>query len=127
MSELSSVSSRNVTDDWVVLWTVVAAGIIAAFHVGEAAIATPHLQAEFGLDFSAAGSLTSVIAILGMIGGIPAGALVARAGDRFMLVTGLALLLGSSAGAAFAPSFAVLLVLRTVEGLGFLLITVAGP
>ncbi|MEE1613681.1 MFS transporter [Microvirga sp. CF3016] len=112
---------------WPVVATVVGSGIVAAFQVGKAAIATPLLQTELGLDLAAAGSLTAVFALLGAIGGIPAGAIVAAAGDRRILIIGLlAVSLGSAAGAE-AATFLRLLASRVVEGLGFLLITVAGP
>ncbi len=80
-----------------------------------------------GLDLAAAGWLTGIFAVLGLVGGIPAGTLVARAGDRRILILGLAsIVLGSIIGAT-APGYPVLLASRVLEGLGFLLVTVAGP
>lgn len=106
---------------------VVGAGVVASLQVGKGTIAGPLLQADFGLDLGMLGWLTSVFAILGMVGGIPAGALTAKVGDRRMLCLGLgAIALGAALGAV-AGSFLVLLAGRVVEGLGFLLITVAGP
>ena len=112
---------------WLVVATVVGSGIIASLQVGKAAIATPMLRTDLGVDLVAAGWLTAVFALLGAIGGIPAGAIVAAAGDRRILVLGLlALSLGAAAGAE-AATFSMLLASRTVEGLGFLMIVVAGP
>jgi len=115
------------TTPWPIVATVVGSGIVASFQVGKAAIATPLLQTELGLDLAAAGWLTAVFALLGAIGGIPAGAIAAAVGDRRILIIGLlAVCVGSAAGAE-ATAFSVLMISRIVEGLGFLLITVAGP
>jgi predicted MFS family arabinose efflux permease len=112
---------------WGVVSVVVGAGIVTAIQVGKAAIATPLLQVDLGLDLAAAGWLTGIFAVLGLVGGIPAGTLVARAGDRRILILGLAsIVLGSIIGAT-APGYPVLLASRVLEGLGFLLVTVAGP
>ncbi|MCS0595401.1 MFS transporter [Massilia agri] len=112
---------------WGAVALVVAAGIVTAFQAGKAAIATPWLLADMGLDLSAAGWLTGIFALLGILGGIPAGALVARVGDRPVLLAGLAAALLGAVLGALAPDYAVLLGARILEGLGFLFITVAGP
>jgi predicted MFS family arabinose efflux permease len=112
---------------WGVVSVVVGSGLVTALQVGKTAIATPMLQADMGLDLAAAGWLTGIFAVLGLVGGIPAGTLVARAGDRRMLILGLgAIVLGSVIGAT-APGYTVLLASRVLEGFGFLLVTVAGP
>ncbi|MFC1459302.1 CynX/NimT family MFS transporter [Microvirga arabica] len=112
---------------WGVVSVVVGAGIVTGIQVGKAAIATPMLQADLGFNLTAAGWLTGIFAVLGLVGGIPAGTLVSRTGDRRMLVLGLgAIALGTVMGAT-APGYPVLLASRVLEGLGFLLVTVAGP
>ncbi|MBZ7920824.1 MFS transporter [Ensifer adhaerens] len=113
--------------DWPGVMTVVTAGVVAAMQVGKGLIAGPMLQSDLGLDLSALGWITSVFAVVGVIGGMAAGAFVAAAGDRRLLAIGMALLaLASFAGAA-SPAFALLLLSRIVEGFGFLLVVVAGP
>lgn len=112
---------------WGAVALVVAAGIVTAFQAGKAAIATPWLLADMGLDLSAAGWLTGIFALLGILGGIPTGALVARIGDRPVLLAGLAAALLGAVLGALAPDYTVLLAARILEGLGFLFITVAGP
>lgn len=112
---------------WSTIGLVVGIGVLAAMQIGKVAIATPSLQSELGLDLAAAGWLNGVFAVLGLAGGIPAGALVAHAGDRRVLLAGLAsMLLGGVIG-ALAPGYAILLGARLLEGFGFLLIGVAGP
>jgi predicted MFS family arabinose efflux permease len=112
---------------WLAVAVVVAAGVVAALQIGKAPIAMPLLQGEFGLDLATLGWLASIFAVLGMLGGIPAGAVATGLGPRRVLLLGLAALaLGSGLG-ALAPRFSLLLASRVVEGLGFLLVTVAGP
>lgn len=112
---------------WATVAVVVGSGVVTALQVGKAAIAAPMLQSDLGLDLAAAGWLTGIFAVLGLVGGIPAGALVTASGDRRMLTLGLvAITLGTGMGAA-APGYSVLLVSRLLEGFGFLLVTVAGP
>jgi predicted MFS family arabinose efflux permease len=113
--------------DWLAVSVVVAGGIVAALQVGKAAIAMPLVQAEFGLDLGTLGWLASIFAVLGMVGGIPVGTLAIGLGARRVLLLGLlAVAVGAFLGAA-APRFPMLLASRVVEGLGFLLITIAGP
>ncbi|MDF0583688.1 CynX/NimT family MFS transporter [Bradyrhizobium yuanmingense] len=112
---------------WHVVSIVVGSGVVAAIQMGKAAIATPMLQKDFGLDLAAAGWLTGILAVLGLLGGIPAGSLVARAGDRRSLLVGLWLLILGAVIGALATGYAVLLASRILEGAGFLLIIVAGP
>lgn len=112
---------------WCGVALVVAAGVAASLQVGKVAIAVPQLRADFGLDLSMVGWLMAMFSLLGVIGAVPVGAWVARAGDRRLLVAGLlAIAMGSAAG-AIANGVAVLLASRIVEGLGFVLITIAGP
>ncbi|KFG67880.1 MFS transporter [Microvirga sp. BSC39] len=112
---------------WGVVSVVVGSGIVTAMQVGKAAIATPLLQTDLGLDLAAAGWLTGIFAVLGLVGGIPAGTFVARVGDRRMLILGLGVIaLGTVIGAT-ALGVPVLLASRALEGFGFLLVTVAGP
>lgn len=113
--------------DWPAVWVVVAAGVASAFHLGKVAIVVPQLQAELGLSLGMVGGLGATFAVVGALGGVVAGALVARASDHRMLVFGLVITVLGAAMAVSTGSFAVLLVSRVVEGLGFLLITVAGP
>ncbi|MGF6172398.1 CynX/NimT family MFS transporter [Ensifer sp. 4252] len=112
---------------WIAVTAVVAAGMVAAMQVGKGLIAGPLLQADLGLDLTALGWLTSVFAIVGVVGGMPAGAMVAAIGDRRMLGVGMGtLVLGIMIGAA-SPNFTLLILSRIFEGFGFLLVVVAGP
>ncbi|TSD84015.1 MFS transporter [Mycobacterium sp. KBS0706] len=112
---------------WIAVAVVVVSGVVAALQVGKGAIALPAVRAEFGLGLEAAGWIMSVFALLGVVGGIPAGAAVARFGDRRLLALGLAALAVGSVVGSMAGSFPLLLGTRVLEGLGFLLVVVAAP
>ena len=112
---------------WGAVLAIVGAGVVASLQVGKVIIAAPLLRRDLGLDLASIGTLTAVFSILGVLGGIAAGGIIARFGARRMLLCGLlATALGTAAG-ALAPGYGVLLATRVVEGLGFLLITVARP
>lgn len=112
---------------WAGVLAIVGAGVVASLQVGKVIIAAPLLRQDMGLDLASIGTLTAVFSLLGVVGGIAAGGVIARFGARRMLLLGLlATALGTTLG-AMAPSYDLLLASRVVEGLGFLMITVAGP
>lgn len=112
---------------WAGVLAIVGAGVVASLQVGKVIIAGPLLRQDMGLDLASIGTLTAVFSLLGVVGGIAAGGVIARFGARRMLLLGLlATALGTTLG-AMAPSYGLLLASRVVEGLGFLMITVAGP
>lgn len=106
---------------------VTLAGIIAATHVGKATIALPQMHEEFGRSLQSLSWIMSVFPLMGVFGGIAAGLLVQRWGDRRLLGFGLITLALASTAGAYAHSFAWLIATRLVEGLGFLIIVVAAP
>ena len=113
--------------EWGVVALIIGAGVLSAFQVGEVSMAQGALQADFGIALAQAGGLISVFALVGALAGIGMGAAVDALGARRMVLAGLVLQgLCSLVGAA-AGSFAVLLALRVVEGVGFLAVVVAAP
>ncbi|MFS2054894.1 MFS transporter, partial [Variovorax sp. CT11-76] len=81
-STSAPLPSSAATTAWTGVALVVAAGVIAALQVGKVAIAVPQLREDFGLGLSAIGWLMAVFSLLGVLGAIPVGAWIARAGDR---------------------------------------------
>ena len=118
---------NQVETRWAGVLAIVGAGVVASLQVGKVIIAAPLLRQDMGLDLASIGTLTAVFSLLGVVGGIAAGGVIARFGARRMLLLGLlATALGTAMG-ALAPSYGLLLASRVIEGLGFLMITVAGP
>ncbi|HGL4261344.1 MFS transporter [Burkholderia dolosa] len=106
---------------------VVLASIVAALHVGKATIALPALEREFGGSLASLSTIMSVFPFVGVFGGIAAGLLVRRWGDRRLLIAGLLILATSSVAGALSHGFALLLATRFAEGLGFVIVVVAAP
>src|SRR3546814_14607317 len=97
------------------------------FQVGKVSIGLPALRADLGMALGTAGWVMGVFALIGVVGGIPAGAAVSRFGDRRLIVLGLALIaLGRAAGAP-AGTASMLLAARVVAGAGPLLLIVPAP
>ncbi|MBH2868085.1 MFS transporter [Serratia marcescens] len=112
---------------WLAVVNVLFAGIAAALHVGKATIALPALPAEFGRSLEALSWVISAFPFVGVFGGIAAGLLVRRWGDRRLLAVGLLIISAASFTGATLHDFGGLIVSRFVEGLGFVIVVVASP
>lgn len=115
-----------VSTDWIAVAAVFGAGLIAALQVGKVAIALPAPSADLRLDLRAGGWVMAVFGMLGLVASVPAGALVARLGDRALQVGGLLAMAAGSALGSSVHSLPGLLASRVLEGAGFLLFAVAG-
>ncbi|MEL5603870.1 MFS transporter [Serratia nevei] len=112
---------------WLAVINVLFAGIAAALHVGKATIALPALEDEFGRSLEALSWVISAFPFVGVFGGIAAGLLVRRWGDRRLLALGLLIISAASFTGAALHDFSGLIVSRFVEGLGFVIVVVASP
>lgn len=124
---MGTLSTTRASTHWAAVLVIVVSGVAAALQVGKAAIAAPMLQDELGIGLSAIGWLAGIFALIGLVGGIPTGAFVARFGARRILVIGLLVTVAGAALGAAVPGLAGLFAGRIIEGAGFLLITVAAP
>jgi predicted MFS family arabinose efflux permease len=120
-------SPTHAMTHWPGVALVVAAGVVASLQVGKVAIAVPQLRTDFGLNLTMVGWLMAMFSLLGVLGAVPVGAWVERAGDRRLVLAGLLAIVAGSTAGALSHSVAMLLAGRVVEGLGFVLITIAGP
>ena len=106
---------------------VVLAGVSAALHVGKLPPAIPVLQEALGITLVQAGFLLSLVQFAGLSLGLVAGLLADGLGLRRSMVTGLLVLaLASLLGGIWRDATA-LMVLRALEGLGFLLTVAPAP
>jgi len=127
MAVPDQTSSREVADTrWLVVWVALAAGIVAAAHIGKLPPALPEIRAELGASLVTAGWIASMISATSFALGLFAGAIADRIGHRRVLVFGLVTLAAGSLLGAFAFSSEMMLVSRFVEGLGFTSSVVAG-
>ncbi len=89
-----------------------------ALGYGIVAPAIPAFARQFGVSTAAAAGVISAFALTRILGALPAGRLADRVGERATMAAGIAVVAASSAAAGFSGSFAGLIVLRGVGGLG---------
>jgi MFS family permease len=106
---------------------VILAGVSAALHVGKLPPAVGALRQALGLSLVDAGFLLSMVQLAGMTTAVAMGAWVDTLGLRRGIVTGLSVLAAASVAGGFATSPTALLVLRAVEGFGFLMVVLPAP
>ncbi len=104
-----------------------AAGGVAALQVGKLPPALPVLQAELGLTLVQSGFLLAIVQLAGLSLAVFMGLLADGMGLKRSMVRGLGLLALASGLGGFATSVTALLVLRALEGLGFLLVALPAP
>ena len=108
-------------------WVVIAAGVVAALHVGKLAPALATLQQVLGLSLLQAGFLLSLVQLAGLSLGLALGAVADGLGGRRSLLLGLCTLSLASALGGATSGVVALMALRVAEGFGFLLVVLPAP
>jgi MFS family permease len=106
---------------------VIAAGVAAALHVGKLAPAIATLREALGLSLVQAGFLLSLVQLAGMSLGVAFGVLADGLGLRRSMLVGLLVLAAASLLGGMATGVPALMLLRAVEGFGFLLVVLPAP
>ena len=106
---------------------VIIAGMVAALHIGKIPPALPVLREALGISLIEAGFLLSMVQMAGMLGGVFIGLAADGFGLRRSMLLGQGVLAAASLAGAWATQPAGLLVLRALEGLGFLLVVLPVP
>ena len=106
---------------------VIIAGMVAALHIGKIPPAIPVLRDALGVSLVEAGFLLSMVQMAGMLGGVFIGLAADGFGLRRSMLLGQLVLASASLAGAWATQPAELLVLRALEGLGFLLVVLPVP
>ncbi len=112
---------------WPLVGLLVAAGVVAAFHVGKMPPSIPSIREELDASLRQAGWLLSTINLVTALGGMAIALTADRFGHRRLVLLGTGLCALASLFGAFAGSVDLLLVTRVVEGLGFIAVAVAAP
>ena len=99
----------------------------AALHIGKLPPALPVLEKTLGITLVQAGFLLSLVQLAGMLLGLLTGLAVQRVGLKRSMMAGLLVLGVASGVGALAESASWLLIMRAVEGLGFLWAVLPGP
>jgi MFS family permease len=113
--------------DWRLVALLVAAGMVAAAHVGKVPPALPSLRAETGATLGQAGWLLSIVNLMTAVGGMTIALSADRIGHRRLILAGTAITAATSLLGSFVNMVELLLVLRLFEGLGFIMVVVAIP
>jgi len=106
---------------------VVIGGVTAALHVGKLPTALPLLRDALGVTLVQAGFLLSLVQLAGMLLGVAVGVAADALGLKRMMLSGMALLSLASVLGGFANDAVTLMVLRAIEGFGFLLASMPAP
>lgn len=102
-----------------------AVSFTVALGYGIVAPGIPAFARQFGVGVAAAASVISAFALMRVAFALPAGRLADRFGSRRVMAIGIAVVAVSSMLAGFSRSFAQLLVLRGVGGLGSAMFSVS--
>ncbi len=105
---------------------VFAAGLGAGAYVCKVPPALPLLRADLGLTLVQSGFIATTFYVMGGLVGVFVGALVDRYGQKRLALLGLALMSVGGVAGVFCRNFPELLATRFLEGIGFMLFTVAG-
>ena len=106
---------------------VLLAGVSASLHVGKLSPALPVLRDALQISLLEAGFLVSMVQFAGMVLGLLLGVGADGFGLRRSMLGGLLLLSAAGAAGGWARDASMLLVLRALEGLGFLMVTLPAP
>lgn len=106
---------------------VVLGGVSAALHVGKLPPALPVLEQVLGVTLVQAGFLLSLVQLAGMALGLVVGLAADSLGLKRTMITGLAVLSTASALGGLAEQVFVMMMLRALEGFGFLLASMPAP
>ena len=108
-------------------WLVIAAGIVAAMHIGKLPPTIPVLQQQLSLSLNQSGFLLAAIQVAGIAMALFIGLMAEKIGLKRLQVGGLLVLAVASFLGSYAGSFTALFAARLLEGFGFLSIVLAGP
>jgi MFS transporter, DHA1 family, inner membrane transport protein len=112
---------------WRGVWAVFAAGLVAGAYMTKVPPALPGLRGELGLTLVESGLIVTTFNVLGMLVGMLAGMVCDRLGHKRIALGGLAVMAAGGVLGAAAHGFALLLLSRFVEGVGFILFAVPAP
>ncbi len=104
---------------------LVASAFVIAVGYGIVAPVLPAYARSFDVGVAAASIVVSAFAFFRLVFAPAGGALVSRLGERPVYLTGLGIVAASSLATAFAQSYAQLLILRGLGGLGSTMFTVS--
>lgn len=127
LSDSRALASKTFDTRWGVVIFAVAAGMVAAGHVGKMPPMLPAIREELVLGMVFGGWVYSTFALVGAALAPFVGAFADRLGAWRAMAVGFALIVAGSGAGAFASTGILLLCCRIVEGIGFLGVAVSAP
>ncbi len=115
------------TSNWFGIGVCFGAGLAAAFTMTKASPAALDLATDLHLSLLQIGWVMSLVALATVLLGVMSGRLVQRCGALTVLTSGLLILLIAPLTSWFVNSATLLLLERALEGVGVILVMVAGP
>lgn len=112
---------------WPAAWAVFAGGLVCGAYIGKVPPALPAQREELGLTLVESGFIATTFNVIGLLVGMFVGVLCDRFGHRRLGLGGLAVMCLAGFLGAAAWDFPSLLASRFLEGVGFILFTVAAP
>lgn len=111
---------------WPAVWAVFAGGLVCGAYIGKVPPVLPTQRAELGLTLVESGFIATTFNLIGLAVGMFVGVLCDRFGHKRLGLAGLAVMCAAGIFGATAWDYASLLLSRFLEGVGFILFTVAG-
>jgi MFS family permease len=111
---------------WPAVWAVFAGGLVCGAYIGKVPPALPAQREELGLTLVESGFIATTFNVIGLLVGMFVGVLCDRFGHKRLGLAGLAVMCLAGLLGAAAWDFPSLLASRFLEGVGFILFTVAG-
>lgn len=123
-TETATVQTRT---HWPAVLVIYGAGVLASAQIGKLTPLGAAIRGDLGLSLAGFGAAISIVQMLSIVLGVGGGLYAQRYGARRLLVAGLAVCGLGGMAAALAWSGASFLVLRALEGLGYLFVVVTAP
>lgn len=117
----------NTKRAWIVAFATIFAGIALALVQNKVAPCMELLQTAFNIDMAAAGWLSSLFSLVGIVMAIPAAVILNKLGPKKSGIIALVCAIAGSLIGLFIDSVPVLMASRIVEGMGVGLMGVVGP
>jgi predicted MFS family arabinose efflux permease len=117
----------NTKKAWLVAFAVILAGIALALVQNKVAPCMTTLMSAFDIDMAAAGWLSSLFSLIGIVMAIPASIILNKLGPKLGGIGALLCAIVGSLLGVFASGTTLLMISRVIEGIGVGLIAVIGP
>ncbi|MFF0543187.1 MFS transporter [Nocardia thailandica] len=107
------------------IWVLVTGAFVIALGYGLVSPILPQYARDFGVGYAAASAIVSAFALMRLLFAPVSGRMVQKLGERWVYLTGLAVVALSTGACALAQTYWQLMVLRSLGGIGSTMFTVS--